>query len=715
VSAQQTEQSTEPIVPRSMGTAHDRVDGLEKVTGLAAYAVEHAADDPLHVWLVQSTVAKGRVLRVDTRLAIAHPGVVTVVDHTTAARLEDTENAELAILQDDTVSFRGQIVALVLAETPESAREGAALVSVHYEEEPHEAELREDNATYRPDHVNPELETDTEQGDVDAALREADVVIDQTYRTPYEHNSPMEPHATLATWDESAGDSGDSGNAVVLDLYDSTQGVVGVVSALAPMLGLRPEQIRVRAPYVGGGFGSKGQPHSHVMAAALAARAARRRPVKLAVTRQQMFALTGYRTATISHLRLGARADGTLLAIEHRVQEQTSAIVEFAEQTATATRMMYAAPHRRTSHRLARLDVAVPSWMRAPGEMPGMFALEVAMDELAQACALDPVELRVRNEPDVDPETGRPFNNRRLVECLERGADRFGWASRPPEARARPEGDWWVGTGVAAATYPMMTMPGNSARIRSLGRGRYSVSIGSVDIGTGARTVLRQIAADALACEPDDIDLEIADSSLPPASVAGGSSGTSSWGGAIVAAAQRFRADHGDSPDAGPETTAAATANPAAETHALHSFGAVFAETRIHRWTGEIRVPRLLGVYSVGRVINPMTARSQFLGGLVMGLSGGLFEESWRDPRFGHIVTQDLASYHIASHADVLDVQAEWLDEEDHLATPMGSRGIGEIGIVGTAAAVANAAYHATGVRLRSLPVTADRFLEGHG
>ncbi|WP_210651610.1 xanthine dehydrogenase family protein molybdopterin-binding subunit [Nocardioides sp. SYSU D00065] len=704
-----TEQRTRGIAPRSIGTSLDRVDGPEKVTGLAAYAVEHGADEgvsaPLSVWLVTSTIAKGRVSRVDPSRALAHPGVTAVLDHTNAPRLEQTDNGELAILQDDRVGFRGQVVALVLAETSEAAREGAALVEVSYEPEPHEAELREDNATYKPDKVNPAMETDTDEGDVDAALASAPVLVEQTYRTPYEHNNPLEPHATVAWWAEHEGRE-------VLSMFDSTQGVHGVVQALAPMLGLEPDQVRVRAPYVGGGFGSKGEAHAHVMATVLAAQTTGGRPVRLAVTRQQMFSLTGYRTATISHMRLGAGADGRLTAIEHAVQEQTSVVREFAEQTASPTRMLYAAPHRRTSHRLARLDVAVPSWMRAPGEMPGMFAHEVAMDELAVACGLDPIVLRERNEPDLDPETGKPFNDRRLVECLRRGAERFGWADRPPEPRARLDGDWWIGTGVASATYPAMKQPGNTARVTSLEGGRYEVAIGSVDIGTGARTVLTQIAADALDVAPTDVELAIADSLLPSASVAGGSSGTSSWGSAIVAAAQLFRADHGAVPAPGLHTTASAADDPASEAYAFHSFGAVFAEARVNRWTGEVRVPRLHGVYSVGRVINPRTARSQLVGGLVMGLSAALFEESHRDPRFGHVVTQDLATYHVASHADVLDVDAEWLEESDEAFTPMGSRGIGEIGIVGTAAAVANATFHATGTRVRSLPLTADHFLE---
>jgi len=701
-----TDVRTDPIAPRSMGTPLARVDGPEKVTGQARYAADHPAGEPLALWLVQSSVARGRVVSVDAEAAREHPGVHTVLDHTNAPRLGDADDAELAILQDDRIGFRGQIVALVLADTVEAAREGARLVRVEEEAEPFVAELRDGGATYRPEQVNPAKETDTETGDVDAALAAADVVVEQTYRTPYEHNNPLEPHATTAWWDV------DGDGRERLTMYDSSQGVHGVATALAPMLGLAKDQVRVMAPYVGGGFGSKGQPHAHVMAAALAATTTGGRAVRLAVTRQQMFALTGYRTATISHLRLGAAADGRLTAIEHRVEEQTSRIKEFAEQTASPTRMMYAAPSRRTSHRLARLDVAVPSWMRAPGEMPGMFAHEVAMDELALACGLDPIELRRRNEPETDPETGLPFDTRRLVECFERGAERFGWAERPPSARATRDGEWWVGCGVASATYPAMRMPGNVARVESLDDGCYEVSIGSVDIGTGARTVLTQIAADALGVTTHRIELLVADTSLPMATVAGGSSGTSSWGSAIVAAAQQFRIDHGTDPEPGLRSEASAVRGDEAERYSFHSFGAVFAEVRVHADTGELRVPRLLGVYNVGRVINPTTARSQLLGGLTMGLSAALFEESVRDPRFGHVVTQDLATYHVASHADVLGVEAEWLDDETPLFTPMGSRGIGEIGIVGTAAAIANAAYHATGVRVRELPLTADRFLE---
>jgi xanthine dehydrogenase YagR molybdenum-binding subunit len=702
-----TDLAPSPVVARAMGTPLTRIDGRAKVTGTAAYALEHRLEQPegaLHAWMVQSTVAKGRISEIDPSGALAHPGVLTVLDHGNAPRLADTDDRELTVLQDDAVGFRGQVVACVVAETPEAAREGARLVRVEYDEEPHRAELTLDTTAYAPDTVNPAYPTDTETGDVEAALGDAHVVMDQTYRTPYEHNNPMEPHATVAIWH-------DQHDGPRLLLHDSTQSVHAVASTLASVMGIEPSRVHVVAPHVGGGFGSKGLPHCHEIVTALTARAHPGRPVKLAMTRQQMFALAGYRTATIQRVRLGAERDGRLAATEHSVVEQTSAIKEFAEQTATITRMMYASPARRTRHRLVALDVAVPSWMRAPGEMPGSVALEMAMDELANACHLDPVVLRERNDTDVDPDSGKPFNNRRLVECLRRGAERFGWSERPSEPRSTADGDWWVGTGVASSTYPSYVMPGNSATVQALPGGRYAVTIGAVDLGTGAWTVLTQIAADALGCPIEAIELGIGDSSLPAASVAGGSSGTSSWGGAIVAAAQAFREEHGHDPSPGATTTASPEETPEREKHAMHSFGAVFAEARVHRRTGEIRVPRLLGVYSVGRVVNPTTARSQLIGGLTMGLGAALFEESYRDSRFGHVVTQDLATYHVASHADVQDVDAEWLDDEDLVASPMGSRGIGEIGIVGTAAAVANATYHATGVRVRELPVTADRFL----
>jgi xanthine dehydrogenase YagR molybdenum-binding subunit len=355
------------------------------------------------------------------------------------------EDRELAILQSDEVAFRGQVIGAVIAESPEVARHAADLVRVRYEEQPHDAEFRPDRGDlYAPGHVNPAAATDTEQGDVEAALASAAATVDETYSTPMEHNNPMEPHATIAIWDDAG-----------LTLYDSTQGAHTVRAMLAPMFGLDPEQVRVISPYVGGGFGAKGMPHAHNVLAALAARLVPGRPVKLALTRQQMFSLAGYRPPTIQRVRLGADASGRLTAIAVDVITHTSKIKEYAEPAGGPARMMYAAPNRRTTHRLAALDVPVGSWMRAPGRCPGMFGPEVAMDELAVACRIDPIELRIRNEPERDPESGKPWSSRNLIDCLREGAHRFGWDRRDPTPGIRREGGWLIGTGVASSTYSM--------------------------------------------------------------------------------------------------------------------------------------------------------------------------------------------------------------------------------------------------------------------
>jgi len=694
------------VEPHAIGSRLTRLDGPAKVTGTATYAYEYPVDAPLYLHPVQATIAKGTVTAMDTSAAEALDGVEAVLTVSNAPTLADTDDGDLVILQDDQVHYRGQLIGAVVADTAENARQAADLVRVTYDRADHDTEIRADHpGLYAPEEVNSGHETDTADGDVETALRQAAVTVDQTYTTPHEHNNPMEPHATIATWDP---------DGPLLTLYDSTQGVHVVRTTLAQTFGLEPEQIRVVAKNVGGGFGSKGSPHSHNVLVAMAAQQVPGRPVKLAVTRQQMFAFVGYRTPTIQHVRLGADRDGRLTAISHDVVEQTATVKEYAEQTATPSRMMYAADARKTSHRLAKLDVPVPFWMRAPGECPGMFALEVAMDEVAVACNLDPIELRVRNEPDVDPETGNPWSNRRLLECLRTGASRFGWNQRNPEPRSTRDGEWLVGSGVASAVYPAMVMPGNACRIEHVAAGRYSVQIGATDIGTGTWTTLTQIAADMLGVETSAVDVQIGDTDLPPASVSGGSSGISSWGATIHAAVQAFRREHGDDPAVGAATTAEPPENEDAENYGMYSFGAHFVEVRVNRYTGEVHVDRMLGVFSVGQAINPTTLHSQLIGGMTMGLSMALHEESVRDHRFGHIVTQDLASYHFASHADVPALEAIWLDDDaDEHASPMGSRGAGEIGIVGSAAAVVNAIHHATGIRVRDLPVHCDALLGG--
>ena len=691
---------TASVTARAMGTDHERVEGRAKVLGTAPYACEHPVDDPVYLHPVQAAVARGRITAIDTAKAEALEGVRAVITHLNAPPLH-TDDRELAVLQSAEISFRGQLIGAVLAEHPEVARHAADLVRVTVDQQPHDARLSTERGDlYQPDVVNPAFETDTREGDVETAMASAEHALDRSYTTPMEHNNPMEPHSSIALWDGEE-----------LTLHDSTQGAHATRSTLAPALGLAPENVHVVARHVGGGFGSKGLPHANVTLAALGARAVPGRPVKFALTRQQMFFLAGYRTPTVQRVRLAANGDGRLTALAHDAVEQTSRIKEFAEQTAVPTRNLYAAPNRSTSHRLAALDVPVPSWMRGPGECPGMFAPEVAMDELAEQVGLDPIELRLRNDTDIDPETGMPFSSRNLAACLRQGADRFGWYPRDPEPAARRHRSWFVGTGVASSIYPVFRMPGSTATITVDGYGHYRVEIGATDIGTGTWTALTQIAADALEVPMERIDLRIGGTDVPEASVEGGSTGITCWGSAIVEAARTLRATHGNSPEAHVQATGSLQDNPDTQRFAMHAFGAQFAEVHVHADTGEVRVPRMLGTFAAGRIINPRTARSQFLGGMTMGLSMALHENSVLDPRFGHVVNHDFAEYHIASNADIGDIDITWLDEHDPHVNPMGSKGIGEIGIVGTAAAIANAAYHATGIRVRELPLMPDTFL----
>jgi xanthine dehydrogenase YagR molybdenum-binding subunit len=676
---------------RAVGSSLDRIEGVEKVTGDARYAFEHRFGDMAYAAIVQATVGKGRVRGVDAADALAAPGMLAVVWHENAPRLADVEG-ELEVLQSDRVAYHGQVVAIVVAESLEAAQQAQRLVRVAYDEQPHDVQLSIDHpGLYKPEQVNPTYETDTDDGDVDVALTAAHTTVDVVYETPSFHNNPMEPHASVAVWAEDG----------TLTVYDSTQGSFPAAQTIAKAFGLDGEQVRVIAPHVGGGFGSKGTLRPQAIVAAMAARVVGR-PVKAAVTRQQMFDLTGYRTPTIQRVRLGADGDGRITAIVHDVVEQTSTVDEFAEQTAVVTRMMYASPNRRTTHRLAALDVPTPSWMRAPGECPGMYALESAMDELALALELDPIELRVRNEPERDPESGLPFSSRNLVACLREGAVRFGWNGRDPTPGVRRDGPWLVGTGVAASTYPARRTA-SQALARRDGDG-FVVQVAAADIGTGARTALTQIAADALEVELGRVRVEIGDSAFGQAPVAGGSAGTASWGTAVHRACRRLVEQGGE--EARVDTSDELESQ---EELSRHAFGAQFVEVRVNAETGEIRVPRLLGVFAAGTIVNPKTARSQFIGGMTMGLGMALLEEGILDRRFGDVVNHDLATYHVPVYADVDEIEAVWLDEDDAHLNPIGSKGIGEIGIVGTAAAVTNAVHHATGVRFRRLPIRLDQ------
>ncbi|MEU2549859.1 xanthine dehydrogenase family protein molybdopterin-binding subunit [Streptomyces roseolus] len=692
-----------PSVPAT-GTDAERRDAWHKVTGTARYAAEHTPPGCLHAVPVPATIARGRVTAVHADEILRRPGVHAVLSHENAPRLAEADDPTLAVLQNDRVPHRGWYVALVVADTPENARAAADALRIEYAAEDHDAGPADGHPRLRtPEEVNGGHPAVRERGDFDAAFATSAFHVDATYTMTALHNHPMEPHASTARWTD-----GD------LTVHDSSQGSTTVRDVLAHLFALPRERVTVDSAHVGGGFGSKGTPRPQVVLAAMAARHTER-PVKLALPRRHLPATVGHRAPTVQRVRIGADAHGAIQALAHEVTTQTSTVTEFVEQAAVPARVMYASPHSRTTHRVVALDVPTPSWMRAPGEASGMYALEAAMDELAVATGLDPVELRLRNEPDREPDSGRPFSSRNLAGCLREGARLFGWEDRDPRPGVRRSGDRLTGTGVASATYPYLVSP-STATARAAPDGTYAVRLNATDIGTGARTVLAQIAADALHAPLDSVRVELGSSALPDAPLAGGSSGTSSWGWAVhqacTALADRLRAHSGPLPPEGLSARADTAEEAGKESpYARHAFGAHFAEVEVDAVTGEVRVNRLLGVFAAGRILNPRTARSQLIGGMTMGIGMALTEGSTLDRRYGEFVERDLASYHVPVNADVPSLEAHWLDEDDPHLNPMGSKGIGEIGIVGTAAALANAVHHAVGVRLRDLPLTPDRLL----
>ncbi|MEU8707563.1 xanthine dehydrogenase family protein molybdopterin-binding subunit [Streptomyces sp. NPDC048565] len=692
---------------KAVGAAHTRVEGRDKVTGAARYAGEIPFAGLAHGWLVLSTITRGRVRSVETAEVLEMPGVLAVLHHGNAPRV-DTDyvgmlgmppDPTVAVFQHDRVPHAGWPVALVVAETSEQAREAAEALVVWYEEEPHDVTF----AGEHPDAYSisgPGGEGVTGKGDLEAELGASDVVLDAEYSTPEEHHNSMEPHAATALWDGGR-----------LEVVDSNQGTVWVAGELANLFSLDPASVRVRSEHVGGGFGSKGV-RAHQVAAVMAATTLAR-PVRVVMTRRQMFSLAGYRSPTRQRVRLGADAEGRLRALEHSCLSLTSTVHEFIESGAGVARVMYDAPAHHTANRVVRLDVPSPTFMRAPGEAPGSFALESALDELAEKCGIDPIELRTRNEPEVGPVSGLPFSTRNLPACFREGARRFGWADRDPRPGVRRDGRWLLGTGTAAASFFAGAAPSTAAATAEAD-GTFTVRINAADIGTGARTALTLVAADALDVPTDRVRVRIGDSDFGQAMIAGGSMGTRSWAWAVTAAADelRERIALGDGiPPEGitvrSDTTAAIGALAQKE---RHSFGAQFAEVAVDVATGEVRVRRMLGIFAAGRIVNPLTARGQFTGGMIWGISMALHEEAVRDRNTGALYGADLAGYHVASNADVPLVEADWVDDPDP-DDPVGIKGIGEVGIVGAAAAIANAVWHATGVRHRTLPIRPDRVL----
>lgn len=688
----------------ALGASTARLEGRAKVSGTARYAAEYASEGALYAWPVPAGIARGEVTAVHTDAAMADPAVLVVLTHDNAPRLRPVEDRTLALLQSPHVAHRGQYVALAVATSLEAARAAAAAVLVQYKADHHDVVLTEDHpGLYAPEEIDGLWPGTREHGDFGGAYAAAEIRTDAVYTIPPLHNHPMEPHAATAVWDGDA-----------LTVYDSNQGSTAVQHTLAQLFGIDAGQVRVVSEHVGGGFGSKGTPRPNVVLAAMAARAVDR-PVKLAVPRNHMPAVVGHRAPTIQRIRIGAGSDGRIRALAHEVVTCTSTVGHFVEPAALPSRMMYTAPNSRTSHRVTRLDIPAPSWMRAPGECPGMFALESAIDELADICGLDPVELRIRNDTEVEPDSGLPFSSRHLVECLQEGARRFGWHERDRRPGIRREGRLLIGSGVASSMYPVIIFP-SCAEAHADPDGQYRVRVNATDIGTGARTVLAQIAADALAAPLGRVHISIGSSDLPEAPLAGGSSGTASWGWAVHNACAQVRElverSGGSVPAGGLSASADTTEDiKSGQEYARCAFGAQFAEVQVDTDTGEVRVRRLTGVFAAGRILNPRTARSQFIGAMTMGLSMALMEASTMDPEFGDHAERDFASYHVAACADLPAIEAHWIGEEDPHLNPMGSKGIGEIGIVGTAAAIANAVHHATGVRVRTLPIRPDALL----
>lgn len=686
----------------AVGTARPRIEGRAKVTGAAEYAADVSLPDLAFGSIVVSRVSRGRIRDIDTSAAEGSLGVLGVIDHRTAPRL----NAEaghffgpdggILLLQDDVVPYAGWPVALVVAETPEQAQAAAEAVEVAYDEQPHDTAFSADHPAARP--ASTIFGENADVGDVDAELAASTVVVDERYRTPEEHCVAMELHSATAWWDGER-----------LQAVDANQGPSTVAAVLATLFSLAPEQVRIRAEHVGGGFGSKGLCGPQLILAVMGTMRFGR-PVRVTLGRNQVFLMTSPRPATDQRVRLGADADGRLRAIDHEAAFSLSPLAEYIENCTEITKSLYAAPAIRTRLSAVPLDVLPTFSVRGPGMTPGSFALESAMDELAERLGMDPLELRLRNEPSVGPVSGLPFSSRSLVACLREGARRFGWSTRDHRPRVRREGHLLLGTGLAATSFSTGALP-SSASITAEADGTFTVTIDASDIGQGARTALSAVAADALAVGADAIRIRIADSDFGPAWGASGSRGTASWAWAITEAAAKLRGELDGA--SRPVTATADTTDlvfnlPHMERHA---YSAIFAEVVVDPATGEVRVRRLLGMFGIGRVINPLTARSQAIGGMIMGLSTALHEEGVRDPVSGRHINADLAGYHIAAHADVPDVEADFVPDYEP-GDPSGIKGVGEIGTVGTAAAIANAVWHATGTRLRTLPIRLDRVVE---
>lgn len=721
--------TTNPIDQMKVVGHHiTRIDGPKKVTGTATYAYEwnHANLNVAYGYPVGAGIAKGRISSMDIQAARNAPGVLAVVTAETAGKLSKGKMNAAKLLGGPEISHYHQAIAVVVAETFEQARAAASLIKVDYVRAPGSYDLEAAKDTAKKPEGSEGEDADTSAGNFDKAFAEAAVKFDQTYTTPDQSHAMMEPHSSLAMWD------GDE-----VTVWTSNQMIAWNKSEMAITLGIDPEKVHIMSPFVGGGFGSKLFLRSDAVLAALGAKAAGR-PVKLALPRPFVMNNTTHRPATIQRIRIGTTQEGKITAIAH--ESWNGNLPGGSLETAVAqTRLLYAGENRMTSMRLAALDLPEGNAMRAPGEAPGLMALEIAMDELAEQLNLDPVELRIINDTQVDPEKPeRKFSHRQLVECLRRGAETFGWDKRNAETGRVKDGRWMVGMGVAAAFRNNMNMK-SGARVRLDSEGVVTVETDMTDIGTGSYTIIAQTAAEMMGVTIDKVAVELGDSRFPASSGSGGQWGGNSSTAGVYAAcvalrdaiSQKVGFNSADVTFAdgqirsGNRSIALAEAagkdgvvaedtieyGDLAEEMQQSTFGAHFVEVGVDMYTAEIRVRRMLSVCAAGRILNPITARSQVIGAMTMGVGGAFMEELAVDKRRGFFVNHDLAGYEVPVHADIPHQDVIFLDETDPTTSPMKAKGVGELGLCGVAAALSNAVHNATGVRIRDYPVTLDKLL----
>jgi xanthine dehydrogenase YagR molybdenum-binding subunit len=737
-------------MPRYIGKEMSRVDGVAKVTGKAKYAAEFRAPNLAYGFVVTGTIAKGTIKSIDTREAQSAGGVIRIFTHLNTPKFgpkASTEDApprateerdkSFRALQSARIFFNAQPVALVVAETYEQARYAARLVKLTYTAEKHATDTEAVRESARADSRTPPRR----RGNPEEAMRSAPVKVEAEYRIPIEHHNAMEPHAAVAVW------QGDK-----LTIFDKTQEVYGVRKHLALTFGVPEENVSVISPFVGGAFGSSLRPNYYPALTAMAARELKR-PVKIVYTRTQMFTGHGYRPHTIQRVALGADASGKLTAMLHEVVHNTSSFEEFNDGTTNFTRQVYTCPNLYAPVKIASTDLNTPTWMRAPGAVSGMFALESAMDELAYKLKIDPLELRLINYAEVDPESGKPWSSKALRECYRLGAEKFGWKDRKFEPRSMRDGRLLVGWGTATGVWGAFQMPA-SAGITLRIDGTAHVASSTSDIGPGTYTVITMIAAEFLGLRPEQVQFELGDTKFPRAPAQGGSWTTASVGSAVRGAALAIGArllalanESGSSPLAGAvaedvemldgrlqrkndpsrfvsisevmkrknlteiSETFEAKPSPERQNYASLAHGAQFIEVKVDPDLGTVRVTRAIEVSACGKIINPKASHSQEIGGIVWGIGMALQEATEIDHRFGRIMNPNLQHYHVPVNADIHQIQTEFVEEDDRIINPLGVKGMGELGMVGIPAAIANAVFHATGRRVRDLPITPDKLL----